>query len=285
MLAEWWGARNGRRLVSAPPSIAPATEAIIGDFEQFGGRQRRQDRGQPCREHRLAGPGRTDHQEVVAAGGGDLQCTLGAFLALDVDQVEQGAFRLAHLGLRSRQHLGALEMVGELDQRAGGDNLHLRARPCRLRPAAGRADPALAAGIGADRRRQHAGHCRNRAVEAKLAQDRVAAERIMGDRSDCGHQPERDRQVVMAAFLGEVRRGEVDRNPPRRQREARCHQRGAYPFAGLRYRLVRQPHHVEGGNAGRDLDLDIDRAGLDALERDRGYTLDHEFPRRSAILT
>src|SRR5262245_25970098 len=29
MLAEWCGARNGRRLVSAPPSISPATEAII----------------------------------------------------------------------------------------------------------------------------------------------------------------------------------------------------------------------------------------------------------------
>ena len=29
MLAEWWGVRNGRRAVSAPPSISPATEAII----------------------------------------------------------------------------------------------------------------------------------------------------------------------------------------------------------------------------------------------------------------
>lgn len=29
MLAEWCGARNGRLLVSAPPSISPATEAIM----------------------------------------------------------------------------------------------------------------------------------------------------------------------------------------------------------------------------------------------------------------
>ena len=29
MLAEWCGLRNGRREVSAPPSISPATEAII----------------------------------------------------------------------------------------------------------------------------------------------------------------------------------------------------------------------------------------------------------------
>ena len=29
MLAEWCGARNGRRAVSAPSRISPATEAII----------------------------------------------------------------------------------------------------------------------------------------------------------------------------------------------------------------------------------------------------------------
>jgi hypothetical protein len=58
---------------------------------------------------------------------------------------------------------------------------------------------------------------------------------------------------------------------------------GSFATTGLDYHLCL--HHVEGGNAGRDLDLDIDRAGLDALERDRGYTLDHECPRRSAILT
>ncbi len=106
----------------------------------------------------------------------------------------------------------------------------------------------------------------------------------MGDRPDRRHQAERNRQVVMAAFLRQVRRGEVDRDPPRRQRKAGRDQRRADPLAGLRHRLVRQPHHIEGGNAGRDLDLDIDRPRLDALERDRGYTLDHEFPWTSLIL-
>ena len=59
------------------------------DFEQLGRRQRRQDRGQPRRQHRLAGAGRADHQEVVAAGGGDFERALGALLALDVGEVEQ----------------------------------------------------------------------------------------------------------------------------------------------------------------------------------------------------
>ena len=48
------------------------------DFEHLLGRQRRQDRGQPRRQHRFAGAGRPDHQEIVAARRGDLERALGA---------------------------------------------------------------------------------------------------------------------------------------------------------------------------------------------------------------
>ena len=89
------------------------------DFEQLGRRERRQDRRQPRRQHRLAGAGRADHEQVVAAGGGDLERALGALLALDVLEVDERAVDLAHLRLRPRQHLRAAEMIGELDQRAG----------------------------------------------------------------------------------------------------------------------------------------------------------------------
>jgi len=39
------------------------------DFEQLRRRQRRQNRRQPRRQHRLAGAGRADHQQIMAAGG------------------------------------------------------------------------------------------------------------------------------------------------------------------------------------------------------------------------
>ena len=61
-----------------------------GDFEHFGRRERRQDRGQPRRQHRFAGAGRADHQQIVAAGRGDFERALGAFLALDVGEIERG---------------------------------------------------------------------------------------------------------------------------------------------------------------------------------------------------
>src|SRR5262245_1679906 len=34
-------------------------------FEKLGRRKRRQDRWQPCRQHRLAGAGRPDHQHGI----------------------------------------------------------------------------------------------------------------------------------------------------------------------------------------------------------------------------
>ena len=127
------------------------------DFEQFGRQQRRQDRGQPRRQHRFAGAGRADHQQVMAAGGGDFERALGALLALDVGEIERHAVELADLRLRPRQHLRALEMIGELDERVRGDDLDLGRRPGRFRPAGRRTDQALPARIGADRGRQHAG--------------------------------------------------------------------------------------------------------------------------------
>ena len=71
-----------------------------GDFEQFGRRQRRQNGRQPRRQHRFSRAGRSDHQEIVAAGGGDFEGALGAFLALDIGEVERRAIHFEDLWLR-----------------------------------------------------------------------------------------------------------------------------------------------------------------------------------------
>jgi hypothetical protein len=51
--------------------------------------------------------------------------------------------------------------------------------------------------------------------------------------------------------------------------------RAGSAFLGLGHRLVGQADDVEGRQAGRDLHLHVDRAGLDALERHRADPLDH----------
>ncbi len=111
--------------------------------------------------------------------------------------------------------------------------------------AAGQIRPSLRA-VGADRGRQHAGDRGDRAVEAELAQHGEARERIVRHRADRRHQAERDRQVVVAAFLRQVGGREIDGDAARRQREAGGDQRGAHALAGLGHRLVGQADDVEG---------------------------------------
>ncbi len=82
----------------------------------------------------------------------------------------------------------------------------------------------------------------------------------------------------MAAFLRQVGGREIDGDAARRQRQAGGDQRGAHALARLAHRLVGQADDVEGRQAGRDLHLHVDRAGLDALERNRGDALDHVAP-------
>src|SRR6185312_7935456 len=48
----------------------------------------------------------------------------------------------------------------------------------------------------------------------------IAAERVAGKRAKCRHQPQRDRQVVVAAFLWQVRRSEIDSDLLGRHRKA-----------------------------------------------------------------
>ena len=272
------------RRAERPPIGERAAFDLAGDrrdhrhFEQFGRRQRRQDRGQTRSEHRFAGARRSDHQQIVAASRGHFERALGALLAFDVGKIERGAGDIEDLRLRPRQHLRAFEMVGELNQRRGGDDLDIGAGPGRFRPAGRRTHQALAARIGADGGGQHAGDRRDRAVETELAEHGETGQRIVRNGADRRHQSERDRQIVMAAFLGQVGGREIDGDAPRRQSEARGDQRRAHPLARFRDRLVGQAHDVEGQHAGRDLHLHVDRANLDAFERNRGDALDHVCP-------
>jgi len=52
----------------------------------------------------------------------------------------------------------------------------------------------------------------------------------------------------------------------------------ADPLAGFRHRLVGEADDRESGQAGRDLYLHVDGAGLDPLKRYGGNALDHCCP-------
>ena len=215
---------------------------------------------------------------MMPAGRRDLQRALCTLLALDVAQVEMRRLRLVHFRLRARQHLRALEMVGDLDQRFCRDDLDIGAGPGGFRSARRRTDQAFLARIRADRGRQHARHGRDRAVEPELAEHGKAVERVRRDRADRRHQAERDRQIVMAAFLRQVGRREIDRDPPRRQRQPRSDQCRPHPLPRFRHRLVGETDNGKRRQSGRDLHLHVDRPGLDPLKGDGRNPRNHACP-------
>ena len=110
-------------------------------------------------------------------------------------------------------------MIGQLNQRIRGHDLDVRACPCGFGAAGCGADQAFLPRIRPDRGRQHARNRRNRAVEAELAEHGEAGERIGGNCANRGHQAERNRQIIMAAFLRQIGGCEIDGDAARGQRE------------------------------------------------------------------
>ena len=83
------GAASGTaaRSISPPAPCRPAIECSRVTSIASCARERRQQSGQPPREHRLAGAGRAVQEQVVAAGRGDLERGDQAVVAADVGEV------------------------------------------------------------------------------------------------------------------------------------------------------------------------------------------------------
>ena len=223
-------------------------------------------------------------EQIVAAGGRDLEHALGCLLALDLGEVGVVRAVLLHQGLRRRQGLLAAQMVDQGKQRRRRDDARrrkagavgsgaglvrgLEAAPRGLAPANRRADHAATRCPGSDRRGQDAGHAHQRAIEGQLAENDVALDALAGDHAQRGEQADGDRQVVMAAFLGEIGGREVDRDALRRQREPERTERRPHPLPAFAHRLVGQADQGEAEITGRHQHLDVDRQDVDALKRD-----------------
>ena len=103
----------------APPARSPAKLRIMLTSSISARRERRQDRGQPLRQHRLARAGRPDHQQIVPAGRRDFERALGRLLALDVAQVGHGLDAWVRRRQRAPQRLQSLEVIDQLQQICG----------------------------------------------------------------------------------------------------------------------------------------------------------------------
>ncbi len=156
-----------------------AAREIPGDgvdernLEQFARAERRQDRGQPRGEHRFSRSRGSVQQKIVPPGGGDFERALGAFLSLDVAKVRLRSHLSPHGRPRRRHDLGALEMIGELDQRKRCQHIDVLCRPGCLWSARVRADEPVATRIRGNRGGEHASDRGDRSIEREFAENGV----------------------------------------------------------------------------------------------------------------
>ena len=282
------GAVMGR--AERPAAAHPPALELAGDrgdhrhFQGLGGLEGRQDAGEAGGEQRLAGAGRTAHQQIVASGGANLERPLGDLLALDLGEVGTASERLRLAGLRGREHARALEMGHEREKVGRRDDLDV-ARPGRLGALRGRADETHLARRGVEGGEEHAGRGNDAPVEAHLADRDEVRQRFAVDGADRGQKAKRDREVVVRAFLGQVGRGEVDGDDLRRKRETDRGEGGANAFAAFRDGLVGKADHGKARQARGQLHLDLDGTRLEPEIGDGGNDGDHQDAARYALLS
>ncbi len=243
-------------------------------FDRFAGDQRGQDRRHALGEHRLAGAGRAEHQQIVRAGGGDRDRPLGHLLAADVGEIDVVGGVLVEPLVEPRRRGLDVDLAGEegdgLREAADGDDFDLF-DDGGFGGAGGGHDEAAKAALlgGGDGHRERALGRPREAVEGQLADDGVLLEPVGGELPAGGEHAERDRQIERRGLLGQLGRGEVDDDAVVRAHEAGVDER---PLDAMRAlldgRFGQADEHGLGQRAGRDIDLDLDRQGVDAEERE-----------------
>ena len=246
-------------------------------LERLGRLQRREDAGQAGGEHGFAAAGRADHQDVVAAGGGDLERAFGLFLAAHVAEIADVCRAGDGAGFGGGDRGAAGEVVDQRQQGFRRDDLD-GAHPGGLGAAGGGADQPAIGLRGGHRGGQGADDRDERAVERQFAESHVRCDGVGGQDLHRGENRQRDGQIEMRALLGQVGGREVDGDALGREGEAHRGHRGAHAFLGLGDRLVGQAHEIERGQTGGDGALHLDEAGVHALECDSVGARDHLAP-------
>ncbi len=251
----WCGARNGGVEIRPLRRQRQSGGGVDHrDGQRLGPVERREQARQSLGEHRLARPGRADHQQVVAAGGGDLQRPPGDRLAADVGEIGQrrcfGGGGRARIGRPRRL---ARQCLHDLGQRRRDVHVALGGH-VRLRSGDG-GDHDIDVAEHGDHRGD-ARHPAQRAVEAELAEEGQLLHHRLGHLAGCDEDADGDRQVEAGTDLAHPRRREVDRDAQVRPLEVRAHHGGPDAVARLAARAVGLADDAVAREALADVDLD-----------------------------
>ena len=249
--------------------------------------ERRQESRNGSREECLAGPRRTGEEQAVATGEGDLERPPCLELAADLGEVRHvSQIRRFRIGIDIPLSGGGGR--GKLDPPGRGQRLSPNTSPNGVRRFAQRRhaddlDPCgeacLLDSIGrhddspdtppreGSRQGQDARNRPDLAAEGQLADHREAAARPP-DLLRAEQDSHRDREVERGACLAEIRRGEIDGDPPRRVDIPGVADRAADALASILERRVSQADDREpvGRQSPPGADLDPRRRGRAARQ-------------------
>jgi hypothetical protein len=203
---------------------APGEQALIrrqqaGDAPDGGGldgfleRERWKNGGHPSGEHGLAGAGRPDHQDVVRAGGRDLEPALGVCVAPHVGEIEVVAVALPPdpACAEGRPDLPlAVQVLDGVVQGCDRDdvdavyNAGLRGVP------GGHEQRREALSPRVQGHRQHASYGAHAGIERQLPHHERAIEPVGFDQPGGAEDTNRGRQVEGSAFLADIGGSQVD---------------------------------------------------------------------------
>ena len=261
------GAANGTAERGSGPVEESCHGVELGHLERLVTRHRRQDRGEPAREHRLARTGWSDHEDVVSARRPPPRAPGGPGPDLGPRRDRPQAAR-PRAGPSPRARSAARPLAGTRPppERPRSDDLeivHQRGLGRVRRRDDHASQSARAAAIATTARRGRD----QPALERQLARERPSFQPRGGHlRGGCEH-PHRDRQVEAGSFLAE--------RPGARFTTTRRsgHSRPALSTAGrIRSRASCTPRREAGQGERRqsatDVRLDGDEMAADADDGD-----------------
>ena len=291
--ADQSGARDRMmRSTEGPPRDERAPSEHSGhavharDVERLLHGHRRQDRGHPAREHRLAAPRRPDIRTLWPPAAATSIARLSAKCPRTCAR-SCSPSRIAAQHRRVDRRLGrspaARQETLELRHALDADHVEPRDQRCLVRVGA-RQDQALTAGPpGGGRNRERPPHGPHRAVQAELAADRVARQPLGLNLPAGREQRRRQGEVESRPRLAQVGGSEVDGDAPQRELEPGVDQRRPHALARLLHRGVGQADDRERRQARMDVRLDGDLDCVDTAEREgrrREASIDEPYDRR-----
>jgi hypothetical protein len=135
------------------------------------------------------------------------------------------------------------------------------------------------------RGRQHACNGCELRIERQFSERHIARHFARRQHAHRRQESKRDRQIVVASFLGQIGRREIDGDALIGKRQSDRGERSADAFPAFAHRLVGKAYDVENARAAAiaDMDLNVHLAGFDTLERNRvdvcdGHALEKANP-------